>query len=92
MKNLICLALFLGCLCLADTASSWDGFDADSSELVSITPDRLPRRGDTVDMHNYDQDKNETCLVESVTRNARTVEIVVRAASGSRHMLVMEGR
>ena len=45
-----------------------------------------------MDVRNYDKDATETCLVESVTRNARTVELVVRAASGTRHTLVMEGR
>ena len=45
---------------------------------MEITPDRLPSQGDTVDVRNYDTDTSQTCLVETVTRNARTVEVVVR--------------
>ncbi|MBE6442351.1 MAG: DUF5334 family protein [Desulfovibrio sp.] len=92
MKYLLCLAVLLGCLYGSGPAAAWDGFDADSADLVEVTPDRVPRKGDTVDVRNYDKDATETCLVESVTRNARTVELVVRAASGTRHTLVMEGR
>ncbi len=79
-------------LCAPPVARAWDGFDADSADLVEITPDRVPFQGDTVDVRNYDSDSVETCLVESVTRNARTVELVVRTPSGARRTLVMEGR
>ena len=92
MKYLLTLGALLGCLCVSGPATAWDGFDADSADLVSVTPDRVPQKGDTVDMHNYDKDSTTTCLVQSVTRNARTVELVVRTASGTQHTLVMEGR
>ena len=77
---------------MATSALAWDGFDADSADLVEVIPDRVPSKGETVDVHNYDKDTTETCLVESVTRNARTVELVVRAPAGAVHTLVMEGR
>ena len=73
-------------------ARAWDGFDAASSDLVEVTPDRVPSQGDAVDVRNYDSDTIETCLVESVARNARTVELVVRTPSGAKRTLVMEGR
>ncbi|MBQ9406073.1 MAG: DUF5334 family protein [Desulfovibrio sp.] len=92
MKYLLCLSALLGCLCVSGSAAAWDGFDADSADLVAVTPDRIPRQGDTVDVHNYDKDSTESCLVQSVTRNTRTVELVVRTASGTLHTLVMEGR
>ena len=92
MRYLLCLAALTGWLCVSGPAAAWDGFDADSADLVSVTPDRVPVKGETVDMHNYDKDTPETCLVETVTRNSRTIELVVRAASGTQHTLVMEGR
>ena len=52
----------------------------------------LPNKGDTVDVRNYSNDETTTCLVVSVTRNSRTVEIVVRTPDGEAHTLVMEGR
>ena len=57
-----------------------------------IIPDALPNKGDTVDVRNYSNDETTTCLVVSVTRNSRTVEIVVRTPDGEAHTLVMEGR
>ena len=35
-----------------------------------------------MDVRNYDTDTSQTCLVETVTRNARTVEVVVRTPKG----------
>ena len=45
-----------------------------------------------MDVRNYDTDTSQTCLVETVTRNARTVEVVVRTPKGLKRTLVMEGR
>ncbi len=92
MKHLLLIAALLGCLCISVPAEAWDGFDADSADLVEVTPDHVPLRGDTVDVRNYDRDTTETCLVESVSRNARTVELVVRTPAGVQRTLVMEGR
>ena len=92
MKHLLLGAAIAGCLLVPLTVPAWDGFDADTTDLVEITPDRLPYQGQTVDVRNYDTDASETCLVESVTRNARTVEVVVRTPKGVRRTLVMEGR
>ena len=84
--------LFWGCMLLPQSAAAWDGFDADTTDLVELTPDRLPGTGDTVDVRNYDSDTTQTCLVERVARNSRTLEVVVRAPDGQRRTLVMEGR
>ncbi|MDE5879891.1 MAG: DUF5334 domain-containing protein [Desulfovibrio sp.] len=92
MNHLFCGATLLGCLLSPMAAAAWDGFDADSADLVELTPDRLPAPGETVDVHNYDTDTTQTCLVESVARNSRTIEVVVRAPDGARRTLVMEGR
>ena len=92
MKHLLLGAAIAGCLLVPLTVAAWDGFDADTTDLVEITPDRLPSQGGAVDVRNYDTDASETCLVESVTRNARTVEVVVRTPKGVRRTLVMEGR
>ncbi|WP_165069152.1 MULTISPECIES: DUF5334 family protein [unclassified Desulfovibrio] len=92
MKHLLLWVAVAGCLVLPLTVLAWDGFDAATTDLVEITPDKMPAQGDTVDVRNYDNDISETCLVESVTRNARTVEVVVRTPRGVRRTLVMEGR
>lgn len=92
MKHLLLWAAVAGCLALPPTVLAWDGFDAATTDLVEITPDRMPAQGDTVDVRDYDNDASETCLVETVTRNARTVEVVVRTPKGVRRTLVMEGR
>ena len=91
-KSLLLLAC---CVCLlAETpAAAWDGFDAETTELVEITPDRVPSRGETVEVRTYGGDMTETCLVESVIRNKRTVEVTVRTPRGDkRRTLVMEGK
>ena len=92
MKHLLFGAALLGCVCMTIPALAWDGFDADSADLVEVIPDRVPSKGDAVDVRNYDKDATETCLVESVARNARTVELVVRTPAGVTRTLVMEGR
>ena len=92
MNHLFRGAILLGCLLLPTATWAWDGFDADTTDLVELTPDNLPAPGETVDVRNYDTDSSQTCLVESVVRNSRTIEVVVRAPDGKRRTLVMEGR
>ncbi|MDO5484640.1 MAG: DUF5334 family protein [Desulfovibrionaceae bacterium] len=92
MKYLLPAAVLTTGLLLPPPAISWDGFDADSADLVEITPDELPQTGDTVDVRNYDTDTTQTCLVEAVNRNARTIEVIVRLPDGQQRILVMEGR
>ncbi len=77
---------------LAVTASAWEGFDAETTDLVSLSPDKTPSRGDTVEVHNYDKEKDETCVIEHITLNARTTEVIVRMRDGTLRTLVMEGR
>lgn len=92
MKYLL-MAAWLGLACLiAPPCAAWDGFDADSADLVEIVPDAIPAPGTTVDVRVYDTDTTSTCLVESVTRNRRTIEVVVRDPDGTRRTLVMEAR
>lgn len=79
-------------LLCARPVAAWDGFDADSAELVEIIPDALPVKGENVDVRDYSTDITTTCLVESVLRNSRTMEVVVRTPDGGRRTLVMEGR
>ena len=92
MNHLFRGAILLGCLLLPTAIWAWDGFDADTTDLVELTPDNLPAPGETVDVRDYDTDSSQTCLVESVVRNSRTIEVVVRAPDGKRRTLVMEGR
>lgn len=96
MKYLLMEAALAGSLsfslCVPPEIRAWDGFDAASTDLVEVNPDRVPSPGETVDVRNYDTDTTETCLVESVSRNARTVELVVRTSAGATRTLVMEGR
>ncbi|WP_297227884.1 DUF5334 family protein [uncultured Desulfovibrio sp.] len=93
MKHLLIGALVpASCLLAALPAAAWDGFDADSTELVEIIPDALPVEGENVDVRDYTTDQTTTCLVKAVTRNSRTVEVVVRTPEGGTRTLVMEGR
>lgn len=85
------IAVLLGWLFLPISALAWDGFDADSGDLVELASDRLPSRGETVDVRDYNRESPQTCLVESVVRNSRTVEVVVRTPDGKQRILVMEG-
>lgn len=85
-------AILLGCLVLPTAVMAWDGFDADTTDLVELTPDKLPSPGEAVEVRDYDTDTTQTCLVVSVARNSRTIEVVVRAPDGKQRTLVMEGR
>jgi hypothetical protein len=91
MKHLLKIIVVCG-LILPVPVAAWDGFDADTADLVEIITDKIPSRGDAVDIRHYDTDSVQTCLVESVLHNARTVEIVARSADGVKRTLVMEGR
>lgn len=90
MKYLIATIMFLG-IC-PGTCFGWDGFDSDSADLIEIITDAIPNINSTVEVRNYETDQTETCIVESVTRNRRTIEVVVRDPSGKRRILVMEMR
>lgn len=87
------LALVWACVALLpETILAWAGFDSDSTDLIDITPDEVPAIGDTVTARNHDADTTEDCLVMSVKRNSRTIELVVRCGDGRERLLVMEGR
>ena len=90
MKNLL-FSLVMVCG-FAVPASAWEGFDAETTDLVSLSPDQVPSRGDTVEVHNYDKEKYETCVIEHITLNTRTMEVIVRMQDGTLRTLVMEGR
>lgn len=90
MKYLIAIIMFLSLY--SGTCFGWDGFDSDSADLVEIIPDAIPNINSTVEVRNYETDQTETCIVESVTRNRRTIELVVRDPNGKRRILVMEMR
>lgn len=89
MKHILALALL--CL-LPATALAWDGFDADTTALVEVTPAEMPKAGQTIEIRDYDTDETNGYTVESVKRNVRTVEISVRnTATNSKRVVVMEG-
>lgn len=92
MKYLIFGLMALYLLTLPASAVCWDGFDADTADLVEIIPDALPPIGETIDVRNYETEETEPCLVESITRNRKTIEVVVRTPSGAKRTLVMEYR
>lgn len=85
------IAAVLSCLSYS-TCLAWDGYNSDTADLVEIIPDSVPNIGATVDVRNYETDENTPCIVESVVRNRRTIEVIVRDPGGKRHILVMEGR
>lgn len=71
---------------------AWDGFDSDTADLVEVTPDKMPNTGDTIEVRSYEKEINRVALVESVKRNVRTIELMVRFSDGKQHLLVMESR
>lgn len=86
LTGLLLIALCLSCpVCMA-----WDGFDADSGYLVEIIPDVLPVPGSAIDIHNYDTEETQTCLVENIKRNRSTIEVVAICPQGRKRTLVME--
>lgn len=92
MKYLLIGTIFLFCQLPACLSFAWDGFDADTADLVEIIPDIIPAIGSTVDVRVYDTDETQPCIVESVTRNRRTIEVVVRDPQDKKRTLVMEYR
>lgn len=92
MRYLLACSAVAACLGIPAILYAWDGFDAATTDLVEVLPDALPSRGDAVDVRDYVTDTVQTCLVENVTRNARTVELSVRTPEGRWRTLVMEGR
>lgn len=92
MKYLLMVALLCAATLQGAFGLAWDGFDADSTELVEISPDAVPQLGDSVNVKIYDTDSTVAGIVESVRRNRRTVEVIVRYPDGKSHTLVMEGR
>lgn len=90
MKYLaLALAFFLG---LISSVQAWDGFDAATTELVEITPDCIPVTGDRVEVREYEGDKTQSYVVETVIRNPRTIEVMARDEQGNLRILVMEAR
>lgn len=73
-------------------ALAWDGFDAESSDLVEIIPEEVPASGAVITVKDRELDTLETCLVKSVKRNRRTIEVAAECPDGRLHTLVMEGR
>ena len=57
---------------------AWDGFDANNAALVEVEPERVPAVTDTITVRNYKDERQQTCLVEEVRHNLRTIELVVR--------------
>lgn len=92
MRILLLGAMLLARLLCAQPAPAWDGFDADSADLVQIKPDAEPQPGNVINVTNHDTDTTTECIVVSVRHNLRTIEVVVRYPDGILHTLVMEGR
>lgn len=92
MKYALMILALLANTAFVSLCAAWDGFDAGTSDLVEIVPDKMPVPGSTVDVRNYETGNTRTCLVESVVRNRRTTEVMVIDPHGERHILVMERR
>lgn len=82
---------FFGLFGFINIALAWDGFDADTAELVEIVPPRVPHPGQKIEVRNYDTEKSSNGVVKSITRNSKTIEIVYIDQDGKLHTLVMEG-
>lgn len=92
MKYII-LTLSALCVCVnARPLPAWDGFDADSAELVEIIPDGVPQPGQEIEVLNHDKDTSSKGVVISVIRNRKTIEVAFQDSEGKLHIFVMEGR
>lgn len=92
MKYLL-MGVILSAVCLLGSPCyAWDGFDADTADLVEVIPDAVPVPGAPIDVRDYDTEEKQTCLVESVVRNRRTIEVVASCPAGVKRTLVMELR
>lgn len=92
MKYLLLAIVCSLCAFFCNICIAWDGFDADSAELIEVIPDQVPNTGDKIEVRNYETDSAYQGFVEGVTRNRRTIELVVRDGDGKIKTLVMEGR
>lgn len=92
MKYLLTALCLLSFALSCEIAFAWDGFDAATADLVEITPDAVPVPGDSVEVRDYESDEARPYVVSSVTRNRRTIEVVVTDNNGVSRTLVMEGR
>ena len=73
-------------------ASAWIGFDAETTELVEVTPENIPTKGDTIVVHDIPPDSSTSCLVREVLRNPHTTELRVATPQGTTRVLVLEGK
>ena len=88
-------SLLFGAALLASqvcTAFAWGGFDADSTDLVEISPEDVPQPGSVINVTNRDARTTIECIVLGVRHNARTIEVVAKYPDNTLHTLVMEGR
>lgn len=92
MRKIFLVSLVLAMLVLPSLLFAWDGFDAETADLVEVTPDNMPNVGDTIEIRSYEEESSYVALVESVKRNVRTIELLVRLPNGKQHILVMESR
>lgn len=88
MKSLSFIAILVS---MATPVMAWEGFDADTTNIVEVAPEQLPSRGDKISVRDYENETFQTCMVENVRRNKRTIELVVRCPEESVHTLVMDG-
>lgn len=77
---------------LSEPLLAWDGFDADSADLVEIIPDIVPQTGHQIEVRNHDTDTTLNAVVINVTRNSKTIEVLIEDEDGKKRTLVMEGR
>lgn len=92
MKYISCALIFAGFWICSASVFAWDGFDAESIELVEIGTEGIPASGETIEIRNQESGVTKTAIVQSMKQNQRTVEIVVRYPDNTVHTLVMEGR
>ena len=85
----LCLTFYFSLAC---DIYAWDGFDAETTNLVEITPEDVPSAGDTINVRDYENDTSQICLVDAVTRNRHTIEVVARTPEGKKRILVMESK
>jgi hypothetical protein len=77
MRTFACLILFAAALAAGTTAPArvWDGYDASSGADVTIEGGNLVRRGETIEVYDWDAGTYRDLEVVDVARLGGSVEV-----------------
>ena len=86
-------AIFIAAIALmaSMTAQSWEGYDYENGESVSIESGNLVRPGEEIEVYNYDSGEYEYHEVQSIREYGGSVEVeTYDYEDGEYHVLEMD--